>query len=158
MESGDEEMMRTAASFLLLGSVLYVQVVSDGLILVDDRAQAASSLDLPLLLDGVTSLTLARRRLNDGREYLDIVVPQASRNAQERTTCGYVRMGIDASSINARVYRIALIYSGIGVVFDGVLLGLLWLLLLRVRGEGVSRAIVSEAPQGNHVLQGVVNR
>jgi len=143
LKSGDEEMLKAAASFLLLGSVLYVQVISDGSILVDDRAHAASALDLSPLLDGATTRRLARHRLNDGRRYVDIVLPQIPGSVQGERSNGYVRMGIDASSIGVRVYRMVLIASGIGTGFDGVVLGLLWLLLLHVRRERVSQAIDS---------------
>jgi len=141
LAAGDEGMMKTAASFLLLGSVLYVQVVSDGLLVVDDRKQVASLLDLSVLSNGAATGSLSRHRLDGGTPYVDLIIPQVSRSAQGEPSSEYVRMGIDASSIGVRVYGLALIASGVGAGFDGIVLGLLFLLLRRVRRESADRSI-----------------
>ncbi len=74
LESGNEGMLKTAASFLLLGSVLYVQVFSpDGVLLVDDRVQAASSLDLSVSSSDDLSSSLSRHRLDNGKPYIDFM-------------------------------------------------------------------------------------
>ena len=142
LESGDEGMLKTAASFLLLGSVLYVQVISSGgELIVDDRAQAASSLDLSVLSGGAFSRRLSVRRLDSGKPYIDFILPQTPRNTRDGGSSGYVRMGIDTSSIGIKVYGMTLIASGIGSGFDIVVLGLFSLLLRRVRRESARKSL-----------------
>ena len=138
LDSGNEEMLRASASFLLLGSILYVQIVSpDGVKFVDDRVQAASSLDLSALSSDDISRGLSRHRLDSGKPYIDFILPQFSRNAEDGELGGYVRMGIDTSSIDVRMREMGLIAMGIGAGFDALLLGLLFLLLRRLRRESV---------------------
>lgn len=133
LAAGDEQMLNTAASFLLLGSVLYVQVISDGLLRVDDRVQAVEPLDLSVLSSTEIKRSLSWRKLDGGGEYLDLILPQISRGAQAGKSSGYVRMGIEAGSIGVRVYGMTLVAAGIGAGFDGVVFGLLFLLLRRLR-------------------------
>lgn len=130
---GDEEMMETAARFLLLGSVLYVQVVSDGEFVVDARMQATTPLDLPLLSPSLVGQTMVRERLVGGPRYLDLIVPSGLWGTRSETVSGYVRMGIDTTSIKVRLQGMVLIASGIGIAFDALLLGIIFLFTRRTR-------------------------
>jgi DNA-binding winged helix-turn-helix (wHTH) protein len=154
LESGDEGMLRTSASFLLLGSVLYVQVVSsDGEIIVDDRAQVASSLDLPVLSGDDLRRTLRRERVEGTGTYIDFVLPRTLPSGVDGTRKGYVRMGIDTSSISVRVYGMTLIASGIGAGFDILVLSLLFLLLHRVHREGAGQKIAQQTEKRRESLR-----
>jgi hypothetical protein len=131
---GDEEMMETAARFLLLGSVLYVQVVSDGEFLVDARVQAATPLDLPLLSPSPMGQTIVRERLVGGPRYLDLIISRGPWGMRSETVSDYVRMGIDTTSIGVRLQGMVLTASGIGIAFDVLLLGIIFLFTRRARG------------------------
>jgi DNA-binding winged helix-turn-helix (wHTH) protein len=131
---GDEEMMETAARFLLLGSVLYVQVVSDGEFLVDARVQAATPLDLPFFSLSSVGQAIVRKRLAGGPRYLDLIVPSGPWGMRSETVSDYVRMGIDTTSIGVRLQGAVLIASGIGIAFDVLLLGIIFLFTRRARG------------------------
>jgi DNA-binding winged helix-turn-helix (wHTH) protein len=138
---GDEEMMETAARFLLLGSVLYVQVVSDGEFLVDARVQAATPLDLPFFSLSSVSRTIVRKRLAGGPRYLDLIIPSGPWGMRSETVSDYVRMGIDMTSIGVRLQGTMLIASGIGIAFDVLLLGIIFLFTRRARGVKMRPAL-----------------
>jgi DNA-binding winged helix-turn-helix (wHTH) protein len=138
---GDEEMMETAARFLLLGSVLYVQVVSDEEFLVDARVQAAAPLDLPLLSPSLVRQTIVRERLAGGPRYLDLVIPSGLWGTRRDMASKYVRMGIDTTSIGVRLQGMVLIASGIGIAFDALLLGIIFLFTRRARGVKTRSAL-----------------
>ena len=141
---GDEEMMETAARFLLLGSVLYVQVVSDGEFLVDARVQAATPLDLPLLSPSLVGEPITRKHLTGGPQYLDLIASRGSWGTRSETTSDYVRMGIDTTSIKVRLQGMVLIASGIGIAFDALLLGIIFLFTRRARGVKIHPSISSD--------------
>ena len=141
---GDEEMMETAARFLLLGSVLYVQVVSDGEFLVDARVQAAAPLDLPLLLPSPIGQTIVREHLAGGPHYLDLITSRGPWGTRSEVASDYVRMGIDTTSIGVRLQGMVLIASGIGIAFDVLLLGLIFLFTRRERAVKTRSALSSD--------------
>ncbi len=145
---GDEEMMETAARFLLLGSVLYVQVVSDGAFLVDARVQAATPLDLPLLSPSTIGEPIVRRRLTGGPRYLDLIIPSGLWVTRSEMASEYVRMGIDTTSIGVRLQGTVLIASGVGIAFDALLLGIIFLFTRRMRG--VQTRPIPFSDQGSH--------
>ncbi len=146
---GDEEMMETAARFLLLGSVLYVQVVSDGEFLVDARVQAATPLDLPFFSFSSVRGTIVRKRLAGGPRYLDLIVPSGPWGTRSETASDYVRMGIDTTSIGVRLQGTVLIASGIGIAFDALLLGIIFLFTRRARGVKMCPIISSDHDSQN---------
>jgi len=146
---GDEEMMETAARFLLLGSVLYVQVVSDGEFLVDARVQVATPLDLSLLSRSSVGQTIVRKRLAGGPRYLDLIIPRGLWGARSETASDYVRMGIDTTSIGVRFQGMVLIASGIGIAFDALLLGIIFFFTWRVRGVKAHPILFSDQGSGN---------
>jgi len=146
---GDEEMMETAARFLLLGSVLYVQVVSDGEFLVDARVQVATPLDLSLLSRSSVGQTIVRKRLAGGPRYLDLIIPRGLWGARSETASDYVRMGIDTTSIGVRFQGVVLIASGIGIAFDVLLLGIIFFFTWRVRGVKAYPILFSDQGSGN---------
>ncbi len=150
---GDEEMMETAARFLLLGSVLYVQVVSDGEFLVDARVQAANPLDLPLLSPPSIGQTIARRRLAGGPRYLDLIIPSGLWGTRSETASEYVRMGIDTTSIEVRLQGMVLTASGIGIAFDALLLGIIFLFTRRARGVKARPTLFSDQDSHNRPPQ-----
>jgi DNA-binding winged helix-turn-helix (wHTH) protein len=141
---GDEEMMETAARFLLLGSVLYVQVVSDGEFLVDARVQAATPLGLPLLSPSPIRQTIVRERLAGGPRYLDLITSRGPWGTRSEKVSNYVRMGIDTTSIKVRLQGMVLTASGIGIAFDALLLGIIFLFTRRARGAKTRPALSSD--------------
>ena len=130
LEEGAEEMVKTAARFLLVGSALYVQVVSGDAVLVDERIGAADSLHLIAPSVPVISRTVERCRLDHGPNYLDVIVPTEPLIAQDGSLeGGYVRIGLDATANDVRIRSMMLIASGIGLAFDLLVIGLfLWVL------------------------------
>lgn len=150
---GDEEMMETAARFLLLGSVLYVQVVSDGEFLVDARVQAATPLDLPLLSPSPIVQTIVRKHLVGGPRYLDLIVPCGLWGTRSEMASEYVRMGIDTTSIGVRLQGMVLIASGIGIAFDALLLGIIFLFTRRARWVKMRPTLSSDQDSQNRPPQ-----
>ena len=150
---GDEEMMETAARFLLLGSVLYVQVVSDGEFLVDARVQAATPLDLPFFSLSSVGQAIVRKRLAGGPRYLDLIIPSGPWGMRSETVSDYVRMGIDTTSIGVRLQGTVLIASGIGIAFDALLLGIIFLFTRRARGVKMCPIISSDQDSHNRPPQ-----
>ena len=123
-------MVKTAARFLLLGSALYVQVVSGTTVLIDERAQGNDSVDLSLTPVPSANLTVGQRRLGDGPRFLDVIIPTVlATEVGQRPESGYVRIGIDASTVGQRIRSTTLISSGIGFALDGLVIGfVLWLM------------------------------
>ncbi|MCK4393631.1 hypothetical protein KAX17_12065, partial [Candidatus Bipolaricaulota bacterium] len=130
LEEGAEEMVKTAARFLLVGSALYVQVVAGDAVLVDELIGAADSLHLIAPSVPVISRTVERCRLDHGPNYLDVIVPTELLIAQDGSLeGGYVRIGLDATANDVRIRSMMLITSGIGLAFDLLVIGLfLWVL------------------------------
>lgn len=126
--SGDKELVRKAARFLLVGSSIYVQVFLDGTLFIDERAQGAEKIELPPLVDSPVGRVLHYARLKNGPAYLDVAIPYIAFSTDGEKE-GYIRIGIDASSIGIRTRNMALIAAGIGMFFDLFILGAFFLLL-----------------------------
>lgn len=135
LEIGDEETARTVARFLLLGSAFYVQVISGTTVLIDERLHEADPLDLSPPSIPLASRAVEYRRLDNSRRLLDVVVPSvSSQKTDGELESGYVRIGVDAATIEARIRSMTLITSGIGFAFDGLVIGfLLWVLRRALR-------------------------
>jgi DNA-binding winged helix-turn-helix (wHTH) protein len=145
----DSTSMETAARFLLLGSVLYVQVVSDGEFLVDARVQAATPLDLPFFSLSSVGQAIVRNRLAGGPRYLDLIIPSGPWGTRSEAVSDYVRMGIDTTSIGVRLQGTVLIALGIGIAFDALLLGIIFLFTRRARGVKMCPIISSDQDSQN---------
>jgi DNA-binding winged helix-turn-helix (wHTH) protein len=123
-------MLRAASQFLLVGSALYVQVaLADGTV-IDERMEDALGLDLATS-DEVSGLEARQVRSPAAGTYLDIVAPLPT--APGDPSAGYIRMGIDASSVRERGRNAMLLAVALGIAID-----LLLILLLRwaMRGRG----------------------
>ena len=135
LERGDEETARTVARFLLLGSAFYVQAISGTTVLIDERLHEADPLDLSPPSIPLANRAVEYRRLDSGRRLLDVIVPGvSSQRTNGELESGYVRIGVDAATIGARIRSMTLITSGIGFAFDGLVIGfLLWVLRRALR-------------------------
>ncbi len=128
--SDNEELVKKAAQLLLVGSAIYVQVYLDGTLFIDERTQEAKNIELSPLATPPLGRLLRPSHLNHGPPYLDVVVPcTAPTSAGVRT--GYIRIGINASSVVVKMRTAALIAAIIGMVFDAFVLGMFFLLLRR---------------------------
>ena len=130
LRNDDAEMVETTARFLLLGSVFYVQVVAEATVLIDERSQESDALDLVLSPVDSDDLSVGQRRLGDGPRFLDVVIPTTlETNSDQGPVSGYVRIGVDASTVEERIRSATLITAGAGVAFDGLIIGfVLWLI------------------------------
>ena len=147
---GDEEMVETAARFLLLGSALYVQVVSGTAVLIDERTQDSDSLDLLRPPVPSAGRTVEQRRLGDGPRFLDVIIPTTFATTEDQESeSGYVRIGVNASTVGERIRSTTLIASGIGFAFDGLVIGfILWLIrhILRREAQNKKTACAANSP------------
>ncbi len=116
-------MLQSAARFMLVGSVQYVQIVWDGDLLVDERAELSRYLDLePVSPDAVSGIQDTRF---EGATILDVLVPAADKSD---LFGAYVRIGVDASSVAEESRIVALWAAASGLSVDLVLLALVsWL-------------------------------
>ena len=146
LKGGDGATVKTVARFLLLGSAFYVQVVSGATVLIDERLPEAGSLDLSPPSIPPTSRAVEYRRLDNGRRLLDVVVPGVSSlNTGGELESGYVRIGVDAATIGARIRGMTLIASGIGFALDGLVIGFfLWLMRRASRQSAKQQPPVDE--------------
>lgn len=137
LRAGDKGLVETTARFLLLGSAVYVQVVAGATVLIDERTPGSASLDLLPAPVQIVGSAVEQHRLEDGSRFLDVIVPTALSTAADRGPgSGYVRIGVDASTVGERLRAMALITSGIGVAFDGLVVGfVLWLVRHFLRRE-----------------------
>lgn len=116
-------MLQSAARFMLVGSVQYVQIVWNGELLLDERAESLMTLDLESVSpDAVSGIQDTRF---EGASILDVLVPVTD---ESDLPDAYVRIGVDASSVAQELRIIALWAGAIGLGIDLVLLALLsWL-------------------------------
>ena len=121
VEPLNADMLRAASRFMLVGSALYVQIELDGTLIIDERGDEASTLDLPSAISS-PSLQGETGRLPSGASYLDVAVPLAVSGE----TAGSVRIGIDTVAVVARGRSMALAASGIAILVDALVLGLLF--------------------------------
>lgn len=122
IQGGDLAMLRTAARFMLLGSALFVQVVWDGEVLVDERVGEVE------VVGGEGELAMVS--LPGGERYLRITRPIPS--GQPR---GWVSLGLDASWLFVGRRNRILVGAGVGAGVDLVVLALLFLLYHRSRPQ-----------------------
>ncbi len=132
LRSGDKELVRKAARFLLVGSSIYVQIFLDGTLFIDERAQGAEKIELAPLSAPPTGRAVHYARLKDGPAYLDVLIPYTSLGPDGEKE-GYIRIGIDASSVGIRTRNMALIATGMGMFLDLFVLGTFFFLLRGLR-------------------------
>lgn len=116
-------MLQSAARFMLVGSVQYVQIVWNGELLLDERTESSMTLDLehvsPDVVFGIQNTRF------EGASILDVLVPVTD---EADLPDAYVRIGVDASNVAGELRIIAVWAGAIGVGIDLVLLALLsWL-------------------------------
>ncbi len=144
--SENEELVKKAAQLLLVGSSIYVQVFVDGTLFIDERTQEAKNIALSQLTTPPAGRLLRYSRLDHGPPYLDVVVP-CTVLTPDRGTTGYIRIGIDASSVVIRIRTAALIAAVIGLFFDVFVLGTFFLLLRRTPvSAGNGRNVLEYGP------------
>jgi len=144
----EASMLQAAARFLLVGSALYVEVVHAGETLIAERDERIVVLDPPPT-DAVSTITVAQTRTPGGPAYLDIVVPLMSWDGED----GYVRVGIDRTSVVTRSRNATLAVVGGGLAIDAALIALvIWILAgrrrsardLDARGPADARVVVGD--------------
>lgn len=113
-ERGDVEMLRSAAQLLLAGSPIYVQVADSARLLVDERSPEAQGLEIPPPAEALSGSLLRRPPASQG-SHLEILAPLPSGT-------GYVRVGIDHSSVAAQTATAAGIATAAVVGFDALLI------------------------------------
>ncbi|MBC7170616.1 winged helix-turn-helix transcriptional regulator [Candidatus Bipolaricaulota bacterium] len=129
LASEDTDAVGRAARLMLLGSVVYVQVVSGGVVRVDERREGAPEGPLPAI-DGAPRIPLAEYRRLPGRTVLDVAVPLLEGGP------GYVRLGLDTQEIASGARAGTLLAVGVGIGFDLVLLAFLLLMGRRSPSPG----------------------
>lgn len=147
----ESETARQAARFLLMGSAFYVQAVVRGEVLLDERVERADSLALPPLSVLPSARTVGIARLDRGPRYFDVLIPIVLGSGEAGgSQGGYVRVGIDASSIAARSRGMTLLASGAAALVDLLLIGAFLLLFRRsrlVRAERGSLPAEASTPE-----------
>jgi len=121
IEPLDVEMLRAASRFLLVGSALFVRIELDEDLIIDERGEEATTLDLSPALPPIVPIG-EMLRLSSARTYLDVTVPLTVVGEVR----GSVRIGIDTASVVARGRITALAAVGIALVVDALVLGLLF--------------------------------
>lgn len=121
LASGDTEAIARAARLMFLGSVLYVQVLSDGVLHVDERRATLAEAELATVSGPSRIPQAGYARIFQGPQALDVVVPLLAGGP------GYVRVGFDTGSIISSTRSGVLVAAGIGVGFDLAVIGLLFL-------------------------------
>lgn len=122
LASGDAGAVERAARLMFLGSVLYVQVVSRGVVHVDVRREALAAEELPGLDGSPRFLQAEVRPVSAGTEVLDVAVPLLEGGP------GHVRVGLDTGEVVVGARNGMLVAVGAGVGFDLVVFGfLLWI-------------------------------
>ncbi len=123
LAGGEADAARGTARLLLLGSAFYVQVVTRGQVLLDERVERADSLDLSPLWEPPSARTARFARMRGGEAYLDIIVPSGVAAAGTSGGTTYVRVGIDSSSVAVRGRGMVLLVSGMGALVDLLVAG-----------------------------------
>ena len=114
------EMLAAASRMLLVGSALYVELLVDGEIVVQERVDdlfPSGTVDLSLSLGA----TAVKRDLSAGGWVLDVIVPFSASSTEE--TGGYGRVGIDPSSARIHARNTALLAAAVTLLFDLMILG-----------------------------------
>lgn len=137
LASGNIDAVERAARLMLMGSVVYVQVVSQGVAGVEVWRDAP--VELPELDLSPRLLQAEYRTLSVGTVVFDVVVPLLEGGP------GYVRLGLDAKEIASWARAGAFLAAGVGIGFDLVLLAFLFLTGRR-RTSSVHRADVERTP------------
>jgi len=134
-------MLQSAARFMLVGSGQYVQIAIDGQLVVDERMERSLGTDLRLIPSDVIPGIQQVSALDASS--LDIIVPLFSGEPLDH---GYVRIGIDATSVVMRSRTTALWAATLAVGIDIVLVGLLWWLVgFRISVSKASASLSSSA-------------
>ncbi len=120
LAAGDAEAIERAARLMFLGSVLYVQVVSHGVVHVDARREPLVPEELPRLDGSPRILQAEYRGISAGIAALDVAVPLLEGGS------GHVRVGLDTGEIVAGVRAGMLVAAGIGIGLDLVVFGVLF--------------------------------
>jgi len=115
----DDEMLRTAAHFLLVGSASYVRIEYGGVQIVDEGADGAS---IPEFDSPADPLAAGETRWSTGSAVLDVLVPLYLSGQ----AVGTVRIGIDTVSTVARGRTVAMTAGGVALGVDLLVLALLF--------------------------------
>jgi len=119
----------TVSALLFSNVILYVQVVQDGDVILDERLGLGTNLDLSLITPA-GSIQSDLQQLSDGASYLDVVktlFPLES--ADQQRISGYVRIGRSLNELSAEIQSERLVVTGIGLAIWGVLFLGAWLTL-----------------------------
>jgi len=135
-------MLQAASRFMLVGSALFVQVILEDGLVIDERGEAAAEILLPPI-EEVPSLGAGSARTPNGSSYLDIVAQLPASDGEAR---GYVRVGIDASSVLSRGRSTAALAAGLGLLFDVLIILLLHWVLRGRRPRSEQATGSSESP------------
>ncbi len=118
IEPLDEEMLRAASRFMLVGSAVFVQIEIDSVLVIDEREEVVAELGLT----PTHAATIETRKMPGGGSYLDVSLPLTASDG----AAGSVRIGIDTMTITARGRSTTFAAVGLAIVVDVLILGLLF--------------------------------
>jgi len=131
IDQPDRAMLQTIAWMLLVGSVRYVQIVSGGELLVDERVESFESIALPI--ERAPSLVRAATRPSPGGgSAVDVLAPIPG------SPEAYARIGIDRARLIADIRGTAALASGIATAIAAALIGALQWISRRRRAPGAA--------------------
>lgn len=137
------EMLRSAAQLLLAGSAIYVQIAGQEGLLVDERSAAGQGVELDQEPRALVN-SVERVARTSGGSHLDIAAPLPA-------GAGYVRVGIDRSSVAAQAAGATGLAVGAALGFD-LLVVLILFVSQRRRFEGAGAPPTSPNEPASRLL------
>lgn len=122
------EELKLLAGTLTWGSVLYVQVVRDGTVVLEERSLEGRTVPLPLT-PVPQALERRRARTEEGVPYVEVALALPTFAAELE---GYVRVGTALSRLEAELRTEQLTVAGIGAGVLAVIAMAAWLMARRV--------------------------
>lgn len=118
----------TVSALLFSNVILYVQVIQNGELILDERTGQGPGIDLPII-EPEGSIKSELGHLSDGTAYLDVIKTLFPLESGDRQITGYVRIGRSLNELSAEIQSERLVVAGIGIGIWGLLFFGAWLTL-----------------------------
>lgn len=118
----------TVSALLFSNVILYVQVIQNGELILDERTGQGPNIDLPIV-EPESSIRSELRHLADGTAYLDVIKTLFPLESGDEPISGYVRIGRSLNELSAEIQSERLVVAGIGIGIWGLLFFGAWLTL-----------------------------
>ncbi len=134
----------TVSALLFSNVILYVQVIQDDEVILDERLGSGTDFDLPVLKPS-GSIESKLKHLNDGSAYVDVIKTLFPLEVEgQPAVAGYVRIGRSLNELSAEIQSERLVVSAIGLAIWGTLFFGAWLTLRWFTQPRTERLAVGE--------------